>query len=135
MMDTVQRAPSVVVLTWKRERDIRLPLGRIWWVLPHHDSPPLSPALQVTLPLAAWMMSLIWANHSISCFFGTSRYHVAQGVDRYWLVPCEATVNACARARADYPRTPFLPNVSCSEVGHVLEFQPQKRCAHLPAWT
>ena len=36
---------------------------------------------------------------------------------------------------ADYPRTPLLPNVSCSEAGHVLEFQPQTRCAHLPAWT
>ena len=65
MMDTVQRAPSAVVLTWEREEDIGL-TWRIWWVLPHHDSPPLSPALQVTLLLAAWMMSLILANHSIS---------------------------------------------------------------------
>lgn len=133
MMDTVQRAPSVVVLTRKRQRDIRLPLGRIWWVLPHDDSPPLSPTPKVTLLLAAWMMSLIWANHSISWFFGTSRYYVVWGVDRYCLVPWGATVNACARAHTDYPRTPLLPNVSCSEAGHILEFQPHKRCAHLPA--
>lgn len=70
-------------------------------------------------------------NHSISWFFEL-QILCGAGCDRYCLVPWGLAVNACARAHTDYPRTP-LPNVSCSEAGHILEFQPHKRCAHLPA--